>query len=64
MYIIDVEIFYKKRKRILFLIWILNFDFVKKFMFIFMKFICFIIVGLFRKKGNRVKRDNLGLYRK
>lgn len=62
MYIIDVEIFYKKRKRILFLIWIWNFDFVE-FMFIFMKFIRFIIVGLFRKKGNRVKRDNLGLYR-
>lgn len=58
MYIIDVETFYKKRKRTPLLTWILNFDFAKKSMSTFMKPTCFTIVGSLRKKGNRVKRDN------
>lgn len=64
MYIIDVETFYKKRKRTPLLIWTWNFDFAEKSMSIFMKPTCFTTVGSFRKKGNQVKRDNLGTQRK
>lgn len=64
MYITDVETLYKKRKRTPLLIWTWNFDFAKKSMSTFMKPTCFTIVGSFRKKGNRVKRDNLGPHRK
>lgn len=63
MYITDVDTLYKKQKRTPLLIWTRNFDFAES-MSIFMKPTCFTIVGSLRKKGNRVKRDNLGPHRK
>lgn len=64
MYLTDVETLYKKEKRTPLLMWTWNFDFAIKSMSIFMRPTCFTIVDSLRKKGNRVKRDNLGPHRK
>lgn len=64
MYLADVETLRKKEKRTSLLMWTWDFDFALKSMSIFMRPTCFTIVGSLRKKGNWIKRDNLGPHRK
>lgn len=64
MYLADVETLHKKEKRTSLLMWTWDFDFALKSMSIFMRPTCFTIVGSLRKKGNWIKRDNLGPHRK
>lgn len=64
MYFADVETLHKKEKRTSLLMWTWDFNFSLKSMSIFMRPTCFTIVGSLRKKGNWIKRDNLGPHRK